>query len=347
MRKLRVGLVGCGYIAPANLVAWEKIAGVEVVALCDKFLQRASKLAKIFEVDNIYRKYSDMFSKERLDIVDITSSLGVHAEIALAAANDGIHVLCQKPFARNLQEAQIIVDTCQKFNVKLMVHQNFRFQPFSQHVKKMIDSDVLGNIFYCRIFHRTLFKPEKLPVATRGGEELTMEHQPYYVNAKQLVLMNMVIHHLDTARYLLGEPSYLNVLAHRFRPYMNGENHVLALLDFNDKVCYIEESWVTQGDEQIGFRIEGEKGSVEITNESFRHYKSDGLANSDSLSNMFPGFNMNNIDNYSFLQVQQHFVDCIMNDKLPITNGEDNLKTLNLVFKGYESIQAHQTVKLD
>jgi predicted dehydrogenase len=156
----------------------------------------------------------------------------------------------------------------------------------------------------------------------------------------------MVIHHLDTTRYLLGEPVRLYANTLRLNGNKKGENHAVMLLEYADKVCYIEESWGTRGDELIGFRVEGTKGSVEILNERFRHWKSDGSCEESMLGSLFPGYSMKTIDNYSFRLVQQHFVDCIVNDRIPMTSGENNLKTLNLVFKGYDSAENHQVIKL-
>jgi predicted dehydrogenase len=75
-----------------------------------------------------------MLRHESLDIADIAAPLEFHAEIATAAQH-GLHVLCQKPMARSMKDAEAIVAACRVAGVKLMVHQNFRFQPFSQHLK--------------------------------------------------------------------------------------------------------------------------------------------------------------------------------------------------------------------
>jgi predicted dehydrogenase len=347
MKKLRVGLVGCGYIAPTHLLAWETISGVKVVALCDNHIERAKNLAEKFGINVTYRKYQEMFEKENLSIVDIATPIQTHSEIAVSAARMGMHVLCQKPFARTMDEAKAIIAECSNSKVKLMVHQNFRFQPFPQLLKSMIERNELGQIFYCRIFHRIQFSPYILPIAGRGSEKIAMSHLPYYLTDKQLVLLNMVIHHLDTARFLFGGPIRIYVNARQVNPQSSGEDHVICLLEYQDMVCYIEESWVTTGEEQIGYRLEGTGGSVEIMNEDFHHWKSDGTHEHQSLSQLFPGITMQTLDNYSFKLVQQHFVDCIINDKIPQTNGEDNLKTLNLVFKGYESAGTHQVMELN
>ncbi len=347
MKKLRVGLVGCGYIAPTHLLAWENISGIKVVAMCDNHIERTKNLAEKFGINVVYQNYQEMFEKENLNIVDIATPVQTHSEIAISAARRGMHVLCQKPFARTMDEAKATIAACSSSKVKLMVHQNFRYQPFPRLLKNMIEKNKLGQIFYCRIFHRILFSPEILPIASRGSAKIAMNHVPYYLTNKQLVLLNMVIHHLDTARFLFGEPIRIYVNTKQVHPQSSGEDHALCFLEYQNIVCYIEESWVTKGEEQIGFRLEGTDSSIEIKNEDFHHWKSDGTHELQTLSEMFPGITMKTLDNYSFKLVQQHFVDCIINDKIPQTNGEDNLKTLNLVFKGYESARTHQVLKLN
>jgi predicted dehydrogenase len=347
MKKLRVGLVGCGYIAPTHLLAWENTTGVKVTAVCDNHIERVKYLAEKFGINVVHQNYQEMFEKENLNIVDIATPIDTHSDIAISAAQRGIHVLCQKPFARTMDEAKSIIAACSRSKVKLMVHQNFRYQPFPQLLKNMIEKNELGQIFYCRIFHRVLFSPDKLPIAARGSEEITMNHVPHYLTNKHLVLLNMAIHNLDTARFLLGEPIRIYVNTRQVNPNSSGEDHVLCLLEYQHTVCYIEESWVTRAEEQIGFRLEGTNGTIEIMNEDFHHWKTDGAYERRSLSEMFPGVTMKTLDNYSFKLVQQHFVDCILNDKIPQTSGEDNLKTLNLVFKGYESARTHQIIELN
>jgi predicted dehydrogenase len=246
-----------------------------------------------------------------------------------------------------MDEAKAIIAACSRSKVKLMVHQNFRYQPFPQLLKNMIGKNELERIFYCRIFHRIQFSQNMLPIASRGNENIAMNHFPYYLSNEQLVLLNMVIHHLDTARFLLGEPIRIYVNTSQVNPQSSGEDHVVCLLEYRDMICYIEESWVTKAEDQIGFRLEGTGGTIEIMNEEFHHWKPEGAYERQSLSKMFPGMTMQTLDNYSFKLVQQHFVDCILNDKIPQTSGEDNLKTLNLVFKGYESAHAHHALELN
>lgn len=88
----------------------------------------------------------------------------------------------------------------------------------------------------------------------------------------------------------------------------------------------------------------GQKGSIEITNEKLQICNSEGLCEQSTLSTLYPGVTMETLDNYSFKIVQQNLVDCIINNRDPIPTGEDNLKTLNLVFNGYESAEKHQVV---
>lgn len=346
MKKLHIGLIGCGFIAPTHLAAWQKIEDVEVVALCDSSRIRAESLARKSGIRPVYDDYLEMFEKENLQIADIAAPIDAHVPIALAAAQKGLHVLCQKPFAPSMADAEKAVAACRAADVRLMIHQNFRFQPFAQHLYKMLSNATLGKIFYARIFHRLFFEVDKLPVAQLGHNTPDLKHLPYYLNDKRLLVLNMVIHHLDTARSLFGEPRRLYASLRHVDPVQRGENHAVLLLEYPDLDCYIEESWVTRGQELIGFRIEGEKGSVEITNDLFSYFQPDGSCERSSLASMFPGYTMATIDNYSFPLVQRHFVDCIRHHREPIISGEDNLKTLDLVFKAYEAAEKSQIVSI-
>jgi len=341
MKPLRLGLIGCGWIAPTHLHAWEKVKGAEVVALCDIFEPALHDLGDKFGIHRLYTNYQEMFDKERLDIADVATPLRSHYEIATAAARKGLHVLLQKPMSESLVKAGRIVQACNKAKVKLMVHQNFRFQAFPLYMKQMMQKGQLGDVFYARIFHR-------LPAVVPGadGKAFVLETQPYFAREEKMVLLHMMIHHLDTARFLFGEPHHIYADLQRFGTKTRGEDHALVILNFAEMVCVVEESWVTRGGEQIGFRIEGEKGSVEVVNESLRFCKADGTAVEKHLAEIQPEATMSSLDQFSFLKVQQEFVDCIRKDRVPSTSGADNLKTLQLVFKAYESAERGKSIAI-
>jgi predicted dehydrogenase len=159
------------------------------------------------------------------------------------------------------------------------------------------------------------------------------------------VLLHMVIHHLDTSRYLMGEPTSLYAVNHTFGGNTKGENHVNVVLNYPNALCAIEESWVTPGIETIGFWVEGDKAVVVAENDDLTVHHGDGRTTHTTMQTLYPGYaETHNIDYYSFQSVQRQFTECVLTGRVPATHGRDNLKSLNLVFKAFESTYTNSVV---
>jgi predicted dehydrogenase len=339
---LKIGLIGCGNISRYHLYGWKRINGAELTAVCDTDSERAKQRAREFDVPNIYTDLIEMIEREKLDCVDIATRTDTHLDIVRTAADTGVDILCQKPFSFDFKGAAETVRMCREKGITLMIHQNFRFQPFIRHIKKLIDSGELGSIFYGRIFHRLPYC-----VPNTVGRTQMLEREPYIAEEDRLLLRHMVIHHFDNARYLLGDPRSIYAITKRIDTATKGENMVNVLLNYEDAVCYIEESWISRGIEEIGFHIEGEKATIFVDGEVFTLTRSNGTKTVIPLSHLYPEiYETGNIDCYSFQAAQQHFIDSLNNNTEPETSGEDNLKSLALIFAGYESAEQNKVVGL-
>lgn len=340
MERLRVCLIGCGAISPFHLSGWSQFENAELVAVCDLDPLKAEAAAAQYGIPSVYTDYLEMVEQEQPDCVDVATQTATHARIVGRLAECGVHILCQKPLAEDMAEAIEMVEQCQRTGVTLMVNQNFRAQPFPVYIKKLISDGVLGRVHYCRFFHR-------LPYCVPGpdGRVTMLDREPYLAQYEPLVLLHMVIHHLDTSRFLMGEPTSLYAVNHTFGGNTKGENHVNVLLNYPGAVCYIEESWVTPGIETIGFWVEGDKGVVVAENDDLAVHHGDGRISRVTMQELYPGYaETHNIDYYSFQSVQRQFTDCVLTGGVPSTNGRDNLKSLNLVFKAFESTYTNSVV---
>jgi predicted dehydrogenase len=147
---LRVGIIGCGGIAPAHLQVYKKLGSrsdVEVVGLCDLNLDRAKNLARVFGIEKTFADYWDMFEKEKLDLVDICTPVSTHAKIVCDAAKDVPAILVEKPMALNVSECDQIIKEVEKHGSKLCIGQSQIFSPHVQRVKSMVDSGAFK--LYC------------------------------------------------------------------------------------------------------------------------------------------------------------------------------------------------------
>jgi D-apiose dehydrogenase len=125
---LRGGLIGCGYFARNHLHGWREVSGAEITAVCDLDAKRAHDTAHDFGIPAAYGDVETMLREARLDLVDVVTQPASHRSLVETVARHGIPVICQKPLAPSLQDAEAMVRACEAAGVPFMVHENFRWQ---------------------------------------------------------------------------------------------------------------------------------------------------------------------------------------------------------------------------
>src|SRR5690606_32786801 len=126
-RPWRCGLIGCGFFAPNQMHAWRSIPEVEVSAVCDRDLNKARAMSEAFGVKAVYDDAAKMLGAEGLDFVDIVTTVESHRHLVELTAGSGKAIICQKPFATTLEDADAMVAACLRTRTHLLVHENFRW----------------------------------------------------------------------------------------------------------------------------------------------------------------------------------------------------------------------------
>lgn len=124
-RKLHGAGIGAGYFSQFHYEAWGRIPQVEMTAVCDIDASRAAAAGERFGIPRQYAEIREMLDAERPDFLDVITPPESHLEICRAAAERGVHVICQKPLAPTFAEAREIVALCEAAGIRLMVHENF------------------------------------------------------------------------------------------------------------------------------------------------------------------------------------------------------------------------------
>jgi predicted dehydrogenase len=114
MKTLKGALIGCGFFSRNHLHAWDQLEGAEIVALCDRDETRLFDMAKDFGIERTYHDAQAMFEREKLDFVDIATTVVSHRPLVEMAAVAGVPVICQKPFAESMDDAHAMVEACAK-----------------------------------------------------------------------------------------------------------------------------------------------------------------------------------------------------------------------------------------
>ena len=135
--SLRAGIVGCGGISRSHAGAHANLEEVDLVAMCDINREALNNRADEYGISHRYTDYEEMFAREALDIVSVCTHAPLHAPIAIAAAQAGIHVLCEKPLSVDLETADKMLAACREAGVHLAVSHQFRFTPLFRHAKSL------------------------------------------------------------------------------------------------------------------------------------------------------------------------------------------------------------------
>jgi len=146
LRKIKVGMIGAGFIGPVHIESLRRLGFVEVVALATSKEETARSKAEVLSIPKAYGDYRDLIEDEEVEVVQITSPNYLHFPQVKAALEADKHVVCDKPLAINSQESKILVELAKKKGVVNAVSFNNRFYPLVQHSRAIIGEDVLGSV---------------------------------------------------------------------------------------------------------------------------------------------------------------------------------------------------------
>jgi D-apiose dehydrogenase len=324
---LKGGVIGCGFFAANHLAAWGLIDDVEIVAVRDTDPAKAK-----WDGAKSYTDAAAMVATETLDFVDIITTVESHRPLVELAASQGVAVICQKPFAIDMADGEAMVRACERAGVPLMVHENFRWQSALMAVKDVLDAGEIGAATYARIQFRHAYD--------------IYTNQPYLKTEPRLAIQDLGIHVLDLARFFLGEATRLHCRTQRVNPEVAGEDCVTIILDHsNGAVSLVDFSFYTSLEPdpfpQTLVRIEGTKGTVELFQGYRLRVSGPGWSREADVEPEVPSFGAKPWHNIqeSVINIQRHWVDCLKTGREPATSGADNLRTLDLVFRAYESAE--------
>jgi len=347
MQNLKFAVIGCGFWSNFQVSGWYELDGVELVAVCDADLTKANQFAEKFKVKSVYQTAEELFENEDLDFVDIISGVNSHLDLIRMAASKGIPVICQKPMALDLKTANELVSFCQDKKVSFFVHENFRWQKPIRKVKEILDQGVIGEVFKAKISLCTGF-----PV---------FENQPYLAKLEKLIIADLGIHLLDISRFLLGEMRNICCNIRTVNKDIKGEDVANILMETeNGASCFIEMSFssVLENDHfpEPLILIEGSKGSISLG----ANFTVNTTIKKDPLSAKLETKSEHvEVENYSWadpdyavahasiVETNRNILSALQGREKCETSGEDNLKTLKLVYAAYESAKEASVVSLN
>lgn len=223
MTDLRVATAGTGYFSQFHYEAWSRMAGVSLVALYNRDEANRARVAAAWGVPARYGDFAEMLDREQPGLVDIITPPVTHLDFIRAAAARGIPMICQKPFCRDLKEAEQAVEIAEAAGATLIVHENFRFQPWYGEARRLLDSGALGDPYQVSF---------RLRPGDGQGPRAYLDRQPYFQKMERFLVHETAIHLIDTFRYLMGEATAVFARLRRLNPAIAGEDAGVIHLDF-------------------------------------------------------------------------------------------------------------------
>lgn len=340
MHKLKGVAIGAGYFSKFQYEAWTRIPEVEITALCNSNEVRANGIMNAYGIKKHYTDYKEMILEEKPDFVDIITPPETHFEMCKFAADNGVHIICQKPLAPTFEESKRIVDYVATKNISFVVHENFRFQPWHREIKKLIDNGEVGDLFNLNFRSR---------MGDGWGEDAYLSRQPYFRDYKKLLIYETGVHFIDTFRYHAGEVKNVFSILKRLNPVIKGEDSGLMLLNFESNATALWDANRYNESSSENFRytfgeylIEGSKGSIRLYNDgkiTIQHLGKSEREHSYTHNNI--GFAGDCC--YIF---QRDFIDNLLANKSFETDGTSYLRTLKVQEAVYKSAETNQLVNI-
>ncbi|MEP2031458.1 MAG: Gfo/Idh/MocA family oxidoreductase [Paracoccaceae bacterium] len=255
---LKVACVGAGYFSQYHYGSWARMDRVVLVGSCDRDLEKAKATGL-----SAYSDLKQMLAEQSPDLLDVILPPVAHAEAIRAALSAGINwIICQKPFCRDVNEARQITQEAEAAGASVIVHENFRFQPWYRTIKQALDRGDVGKV------HQVTFR---LRPGDGQGRDAYLDRQPYFQRMERFLVHETAVHWIDTFRFLLGNPLSVYADLRRINPVIAGEDAgfilfehpggVRALFDGNRHLDHDAENLRCTMGEAL---IEGTKGTIRL-----------------------------------------------------------------------------------
>jgi D-apiose dehydrogenase len=334
---LKGALIGAGYFAGFQAESWQRVQGAEIAALAEPLAERAQAFAARWGIPRIYASAAELLRHERPDFVDIATRPDSHLPLVELAAARGAHVICQKPMAPTWEDCVKMVEVCRQAQVRLLIHENWRWQAWYREVKRLLDAELFGPLIHVGFCLRA--------GDGRGPEAYTV--QPYFREMSRLLIYETLIHFLDTFRFLAGELSWVFCQTRRINPYIVGEDYVVIQLGFAGGAQGLIDANRIAGEAPppIAFGVltlEGERGSLRMTPQGELFITEYGQPERAHVYEQ----PQQGYKGDSVFAAQQHYATCLRDGALCETAGDDYLKSVRAMFACYESAETGRIVDL-
>ena len=340
MKKLKGALIGCGFFAENHILAWKELSNIEIICVCDLDIKKANKFKSKFNILHSYSSIELMLKNHKIDFVDVVTTMETHLNIGKILSKYKIPTSIQKPFAENLSNAKKIVSLYKKNKTPLMVHENFRWQSPLLKLKEIINKEQLT-------------KPHYAKISFRHANPVGYTNQTYLYDLKEYLTLDVGIHLFDLSRFLMGEAKSIYTVNQNTNNKFKGETDFISLIrNRNNSITIVDASIssIKKPDRfaQTLVNLEFSNGSIDLDyNYKITLHKNNKKKIYDGKPKKYKWISKpwDQIQE-SVINTHKHFIDSLINRVKHDTSGEDNIKSLSLVFNSYKSDKLRKEIKI-
>ncbi len=338
MDTVNFALIGCGHIAAKHAQAIEKIAGARLLAVCDTNPDRTAPLREKYGARE-YSDYQQLLQDPGIDVVNICTPSGMHAQMAVDAARAGKHVVVEKPIALSLGDADRIINECRQAGVKLAVVHPNRFKPAVQALKKALDEGRFGTLTHGNATVRWNRNQEYFDRdAWRGTRDMDGG-----------VLMNQAIHNIDLLQWMMGPVTEVFAYTTTRLRRIETEDLGVAVLKFASGALGIIEAaatlYPTNLEETLA--VFGESGTAVmggVTASQLNTWRVAGYSE-DEASSLKQAVNTS-AAKPGHQVILEDMAEAIRTGREPLVSGEEGRKALEIILAIYRSAETGMPVRL-
>jgi predicted dehydrogenase len=334
---LKLGFTGAGYISKIHARAAQAQPEVELVAVVNHRPESMAAFAVEVGIARQYVTVADLLQDGQVDALIVSTPNYLHAPEAIAALQAGVHVMVEKPMAMNAAEAGAMVAASQASAALLMVAHCWRFDPEVLWLREQVKAGRLGRII----------RTKGYGVHTHWGPGGWFTQRQF---AGGGALADMGIHALDTARFLLGDPEPVSVVAHLGTYYkdFDVDDTGLILVNWaNGAVSYVESGWWQphMDGPEAATQLYGTAGFGQLFPTRLLLPQAD-QAEVTTVDAGFPPVREPHCPQSMYDTQLAYFLDCIRTGRRPSPGGAEGLVNMRLVDAAYRSAESGQVIKL-
>ncbi len=344
MQQVKVGIIGAQFQADVHAASISMIPeAAEVVAIASPTPGHAEALAEQYSIAHVFRDYREMLAMPEIEMVTISAPNSLHCQMTLDIARAGKHVVCEKPLCMTLEEADAMIDACEREGVLLFYAEELLFTPKYVKARQMAGEGAFGKLHLIKQI-----------------EKHSGPHGDWFWDVERSgggAFMDLGCHGVAFCWWFLGRPLIESVYCHMSTMVHGdktaGEDESLCILQFEGGATgLVENSWCRRGGMEDRIEVHGEGGltyaDLHMGN-ALPTYSEYGYGYAVEKAPTTKGWSypvFEELWNYGFPQEMRHFARSVRGLEAPLVTGEDGRVVQEVLYAGYESARTGRKVKL-